>query len=46
MHVLREKTLESSNLNAENEDVDIAIGVIVADAFISCVVLENSVGAV
>lgn len=46
MHVLREKTLESSNLNAENEDVDIAIGVIVADAFISCVVLENSGGAV
>lgn len=38
---LRHKVLESSNLNAENEDVDIAIRLILADAFIECRVLEN-----
>lgn len=38
---LRQKVLESSNLNADNEDVDIAIRLILADAFIECRVLEN-----
>lgn len=39
--ILREKILESSNLNADNEDVDLAVNLIVADAFIQCLVLEN-----
>ncbi len=43
---LRTKVLESSNLNAENEDVEIAVNLIVADAFIECLVLENPEAAI
>lgn len=38
---LRKRVLESSNLKADNEDVDIAVNLIVADAFMECLVLEN-----
>lgn len=38
---LRKRVIESSNLEADNEDVDIAIRIIVADAFIECRILEN-----
>lgn len=41
VETLRAKVLESSNLNADNEDVDLAVNLIVADAFIQCLVLEN-----
>ncbi|OQX79068.1 MAG: hypothetical protein B6D64_05430 [Bacteroidetes bacterium 4484_276] len=33
--------LKSLNLNADNEDIKIAISIIVADAFIRCKILEN-----
>jgi uncharacterized protein with ACT and thioredoxin-like domain len=42
---LRQRVMESSNLQAFNEDVDLAVRLIIADAFISCIVLENPVGA-
>ena len=38
---LNKKIIESSNLDAYNEDVNIAIMLIVADAFIECIVLEK-----
>jgi hypothetical protein len=38
---LRTKILESSNLDASNEDVDKTLNLIVADAFIACIILKN-----
>lgn len=38
---LQKQVLESSNLNAYNEDVYFAVNLIIADAFIECILLEN-----
>ena len=38
---LREKVLESANLDVENEEMDFAISIIMADLFIRCTILEN-----
>ena len=38
---LKDKVLESSNLNAYNEEIENALNLIVANAFIECLVLEN-----
>ncbi len=38
---LRSLVLESENLDADNEDVDLSVQLIVADAFIKCLILEN-----
>lgn len=35
------ETKESSNINAENEDIKAAISIVVADAFIRCKILED-----
>lgn len=41
LNKLKKEVLESANLDAYNEDVHIAVRLIVADAFIRCIVLEN-----
>lgn len=38
---LKETVFASKNLSAYSEDVDISINLIVADAFIKCLILEN-----
>ena len=38
---LNDKVLASSNLNAYNEDIEKALNLIVANAFIECLILEN-----
>lgn len=43
LKILKEKLFEANNLNSElhNETIDIAIEMIVGDAFINCKILEN-----
>lgn len=43
LEVLKEKLYDASNLeeNVHNEDIEIALEMIVGDAFISCKILEN-----
>lgn len=43
LKILKEKLYEAANLDSEvhNEDIDIAIEMIVGDAFINCKILEN-----
>lgn len=43
LKILKEKLYEANNLETEihNEDIDIAIEMIVGDAFINCKILEN-----
>lgn len=38
---LKDRVLESSNLDAYNEDIEKALNLIIANAFIECLVLEN-----